>query len=101
MFNLSSIESAIDSLGSGSLSSLSSLSLGPLDEETFEEFVVVVSQASSVHSVFSQAAPVEQVIEVLLSCATILSWPIMATRTFMDKMPISIANLLDDTSLDT
>jgi hypothetical protein len=98
MFNLSSIESAIDSLGSGSLSSLS---LGPLDEETFEEFVVVVSQASSVHSVFSQAAPVEQVIEVLLSCATILSWPIMATRIFMDKMPISIANLLDDTSLDT
>ncbi len=97
MFNLSSIELAMDSLG---LASFSSLSLGPLDEEILEEFVVVVSQTSSVQSVFSQSDPLEQVIEVLLSCATISSWPIVAIRTVMDNMPTSITNLLEDTNLD-
>jgi hypothetical protein len=100
MFNLSSIELAMKSLGLASFSSLSSLSLGPLDEEILEEFVVVVSQTSSVQSVFSQSDPLEHVIEVLLSCATISSWPIVAIITVMDNTPTSITNLLDETNLD-
>jgi len=87
----------MDSLGSALFSALS---LGPLDVEILEEFVVVVSQTSSAHSVFSQSDPLEQVIEVLLSCATISSWPIVAIRTVMDNMPTTITNLQDDTNLD-